>query len=1116
MSGAPEARPDRLQDDLLALLLREQGFAPGEAHTIRPRARGADAPLSSQQKRLWFLHQLDRANSSYVIPGAVRVTGPLDVAVLQRALDQLVARHESLRTVFAERDGRPVQVILDAAPADLEVEPIDREAASDLEAALRDRAIEALAAPFDLARGPLVRARVLTVSPANHLVVLAMHHIVSDGWSMAVFIRELVALYDADAAGGAASLPPPALQYADFAVWQDEWRASEAAAGALAFWKRQLAGLPRLELPTDRPRPSVLTYAGATVQTTLDEPTTAAVRAFDQRTGATLFMTMASAFAALLHRYSGQTDLPVGTPSANRNRAELEGLIGFFVNALVLRADLSGEPSFRTLVERMKQVSLDAWAHQDVPFEDIVEALQPERTPSRNPLFQVMFVLQNAPEGRLDVSGLTFEPVDLPTTTAKFDLSLYVVETGATLSVLLEYNRDLFDRDTAGRMLAHYGRLLAAAVAEPDRPVADLPMIPAGERARVTVGWNDTTTAYPRQATIHELFRDQAARTPDAVAAVLGPARITYGELERRANQLARRLAASGAADGIVGLLVERSLEMLVGMLGILKAGAAYLPLDPAWPRDRLAFLLHDARAGLVVSQPPFAASLPGDVAVVEIDASWASIASEPDSPPACAVHPLDLAYVVFTSGSTGVPKGVAVPHRAVVRLVRETGYARFAPDEVFLQFAPLAFDASTFEIWGALLNGATLAVCPPGAASLAELGREMAAARVTTAWLTAGLFHQMVDHEIDALRGLKTLVAGGDVLSPSHVRRLLDAAPGLTMVNGFGPTETTTFACCHAMRTASAPIGGTVPIGPPIANTRVYVLDARLEPAPIGVPGELYIGGDGVARGYLHRPDVTAERFVPDPFSPEPGGRLYRTGDLARWLPSGVVEFLGRRDFQVKVRGFRIEPGEIEAALVAHPAVRDAVVVVRSEASDRHLVAYVAAGAGATSPDELRAFLQARLPDYMIPSAIVQLDALPLTANGKVDRAALPAPDRTGPAAAAFVAPVTADEVAIARIWCEVLHTDRVGLHDNFFELGGHSLVATQVVARLREAFGVEIPLRALFVEPTVAALARELERARALGAAPAGAIQSVSRSAARLAPGGRPRASSAAKDPS
>ena len=1114
MSGAPEARPDRLQDELLALLLGEQGFAPAGAHAIRPRARGADAPLSSQQKRLWFLHQLDPVNSSYVIPGAVRVSGPLDVAVLRRALDELVARHESLRTVFAERNGRPVQVVLDAGAADLKVDPIDHAAGPDLEPVLRDRAVDAVAEPFDLARGPLVRARVIRVSPDDHLVILAMHHIVSDGWSMAVLIRELVALYDAEAAGRAASLPPLAIQYADFAVWQDGWRAGGDATNALAFWTRQLADLPRLELTTDRPRPSVVTYAGATVHTTLDERTTAAVRAFGQEAHATLFMTMVSAFAAVLGRYSGQTDLPIGTPSANRNRAELEGLIGFFVNALVLRADLSGAPSFRTLVERMKQVSLDAWAHQDVPFEDIVEALQPERTPDRNPLFQVMFVLQNAPEGRLEVSGLTFEPVDLPTTTAKFDVSLYVVESGATLSVLLEYNRDLFDRSTAERLIAHYVRLLASAVADPDRPIAALPMMSDEERAQVVGGWNRTATAYPRGATIHELFREQATRTPDAVAAVLGASRLTYGELERRANQLAHQLTAAGARGQIVGLLVERSLEMLVGLLGILKAGAAYLPLDPAWPPERLAVLLAEAGATLAVAQRQFSGALPEGVSAIAIGPSSAATGSETDRPPEIAVDPLDLAYVIFTSGSTGVPKGVAVPHRAVVRLVRDTLYARFAPDEVFLQFAPLAFDASTFEIWGALLNGATLAVCPPGATSLAELGRELVSARVTTAWLTAGLFHQMVDHEAGALCGLRTLVAGGDVLSPPHVRRLLDAVPGLTVVNGFGPTETTTFACCYPMRAEAARIAATVPIGAPIANTRVYVLDARLEPAPVGVPGELFIGGDGVARGYLHRPDATADRFVPDPFSPEPGGRLYRTGDLARWLPSGVVEFLGRRDFQVKVRGFRIEPGEIEAALVAHAEVRDAVVIARTDEGDRQLVAYVAADPAAAPADALRVFLRARLPDYMIPSAIVHLDALPLTANGKVDRRALPAPDRPASAAAAFVAPATPDEVAIARIWGEVLHADRVGLHDNFFELGGHSLVATQVVARLRDAFGVEVPLRALFVEPTVAALARELERARTLGASAAGAIQSVSRSATRLGPGGRPRNSSSAKD--
>jgi len=1105
---------------------RRDGAAP-QAPPLAPVPRAGHMPPSFAQQRLWFLDQFEPGSPLYNIPMATRLSGPLDVDALKRALDEIVRRHEALRTTFVAVNGRPVQVIAPApavGPSAVDLPTVDlRHLPARGREAEALRLVQAEARrPFDLQAGPLLRALLLRLDPDDHVLLLNTHHVVSDGWSMGVLNRELLALYGAFAAQRPSPLPDLPVQYADFATWQRGWLSGATLEAEVAYWRGKLGGdLPVLGLPADRPRPPVQTFSGAVTSMPLSRELADALRALGRREGATPFMTLLAAFYVLLHRYSGQDDLVVGSPIANRTRGEIEGLIGFFVNTLALRADLGGNPTFRELVGRVREVALDAYAHQDVPFEQLVEALRPGRDPSRTPLFQAMFVLENAPMRPVALPGLRATPIDVHHGTAKFDLTMFVVEDGDGLALALEYNTDLFAEETAARLLGHYRRLLSGVAADPGRRVWALPLM-ASEEAAGLLAWQDTATAYPRDRCVHELFAAQAAQAPQAVAVIFGGERLTYGELDWRANQLANRLRRLGVGpDVLVGLLVERSLEMVIGLLGILKAGGAYVPLDPAYPRERLAFMLQDARAPVLLTQEHLLGGLPGRDAhgprVICLDAGWGEVASESAAAPESGAGPENLAYVMYTSGSTGRPKGTCVTHRNVVRLVRETGYIEFSAAEVFLQLAPISFDAATLEVWGSLLNGARLCVMPPETPSLADLGAALARHGVTTLWLTAGLFHLMVDERLADLGGVRQLVAGGDVLSVPHVRKALAARGGGRLINGYGPTETTTFACCYPM-TAKTPIGASVPIGRPIANTYTRILDRALGLLPVGVFGELHIGGDGVSRCYLNRPDLTAEMYVPDPCGAVPGARLYRTGDLARYLPDGNIEFLGRADLQVKVRGFRIELGEIEAVLGQHPAVREAVVVARDHgAGDKRLVAYVvpaglatgaAAGAAAglaAGPDggdaggdqggdggelreALRRFLKERLPDYMVPSAFVTLDELPLTPNGKVDRRALPAPDIGAfGVERARVAPRNATEAGLAAVWAETLGLGQIGVHDNFFELGGHSLLATQLVSRVREVFQVELPLRSLFAAPTIAGLAEHIDDLRRAGQGPA-----------------------------
>jgi amino acid adenylation domain-containing protein len=1036
---------------------------------------GGERPLSFAQRRLWLIAELEPQSAAYNIPAALALSGALDAAALAGSLTEIVRRHEVLRTRFegAGTGTEPMSRVSPAEPLRLPLVDLSALPEDAREEELDRRIREEAGRPFDLAQAPLLRAALLRRGPGEHALLVTVHHIASDGWSRGILVRELAALYTALAAGQPSPLPELAIQYGDYAVWQRSWLQGEALEEELGYWRRRLAGAPAvLDLPADRPRPAIPTGRGAHASRDLPQSVGRGLHAVARAQAATPFMVLLAAFQALLARMTGETDLSVGTPIAGRDRLELEPLIGFFVNTLVLRGDLAGDPGFAELVRRSREATLEAHAHQALPFERLVEELQPQRSLSHTPLFQVVLALQNAPAESLELPGLTLGGLGTAGGSAKFDLTLVVVEHSGSFGLDLEYRTDLFDGATAERLLAHFETLLAGALEKRDRPLSELPLLDAAERRQLLEEWNDTSRPYPRERTIPELFAELAARWPERVAVELGAERLTYAELSHQAAALASRLRRLGVGpDELVGLYGVRSPEMIAGVLGILAAGGAYLPLDPGYPVERLAWMLADAGARRVVGSLPEDLAGPG-IEVIPFDDSDGDEAAL--FSPALA-DPGNLAYVMYTSGSTGRPKGVAVTHRNVVRLVRNSEFASFGPEEVFLHLAPLAFDASTLELWGPLLNGGRLVLMPPGVPSLASLGEVLREHGVTSLWLTAGLFHQMVEEQLPDLAGLRQLLAGGDVLSPAHVQRVLAELPGCALINGYGPTENTTFTCCHRIEPGFA---GSVPIGRPITNTRVFVVDRWGSPAPLGVPGELLAGGEGLSRGYLNRPELTAERFVPDPWSGESGGRLYRTGDLARWRMGGVLEFLGRLDGQVKVRGYRVELGEVEAALVRQDGVREAVVVVRGEGAEgKRLVGYVVGEPG-MDVEALRESLRGALPEPLVPSALVVLESLPLTPNGKVDRQALPAPESLRPETAEARARTPVEEL-LAGIWTEVLGLQRVELDDDFFTLGGHSLLATQVISRARRVFGVEIALRDLFEEPTVAGLAQSIEHA-------------------------------------
>ncbi len=1068
------------QRKLLELRLMQKNRRVKTPQGIEPRADRETAPLSYNQQGLWVLNQLMPGESLYHSPTAARLTGSLNVEALIKTLQTIVARHDGLRTIFKIVDGTPQQVVqeftLDVPVIDLS-EKSESEREEEALGILRHEARR----PFDLSQGPLIRANVLRMQPQEHILLVTMHHIVTDGWSIGIFHRELSALYEAFASGEPSPLPELPVQYGDYSVWQREWFDGALYESQLKYWKQQFAALPpALELPTDHPRPKVQAYRafrGAQQTITLPADLTKRLKTLCQKENVTLFMMLMAAYQVLLHRYTGEEDIVVGTPIAGRQMPETEELIGLFINTLAMRTDLSGDVTFRRLLERVKQASLGAYAHQDLPFERLVKELQPERTLAHNPLFQVMFVLQSEEILPLQLPGLKVEHFRVDNIMANFDLTFDAVERGDELDCLFESNADLFENETIARMLTHFRTLLEGIVENPGRKISELPMLTESERHRLLVEWNKTKTNYPSNNCIQELFEQQVSSTPAAVALVWDDRSLTYEELNTRANRLAHYLKERGVKpDARVGVCMHRSPELIVAIIAILKAGGAYVPLDPAYPESRLEFMLKDSGAPLLLTTSSLLANLPNaGTEIVCLDRIADELASESEQNPEVITTADNLAYVMYTSGSTGKPKGVTVHHRNVVRLVKNTNYASFSPDEVFLQCSTISFDASTFEIWGSLLNGARLVLLPAGTPSLKELGQEIKRHGVTTLWLTAGLFHLMVENHFDDLRGLRQLLAGGDVLSVPHVKRVVNELKGCRLINGYGPTENTTFTCCYPVDDL-AKVNGSVPIGFPIANTSVYVLDKKMNPAPIGVPGELFIGGDGLASGYLDRPELTAERFVRDPFSAN-GSRLYRTGDLVRYRSTGEIEFIGRVDTQVKVRGFRIELGEIEAALAEHPSVSEAVVIACKDSGDKHLAAYLVPRNGDIATSEVREFLQQRLPDYMVPSVFVVLESLPLSPMGKVDRRALPASgDFKREAEKGFIAPADELELKLTRIWEQVLNVRPVGTDENFFELGGHSLLAVKLFAQIEKTFGKNLPLATLFQAPTVRQLARAL----------------------------------------
>jgi surfactin family lipopeptide synthetase A len=1057
---------------------------------IPRRANDQPAPLSFPQQRLWFVDQLDPGSAVYNMPGIVHLRGSLNVAALERSLDTIVRRHETLRTSFESRDGVPLQRVDPHATVPLRHVDLRDLPQPERAAALQQHALESARQPFDLSNGPLLRMTLLQLAADEHLLLLTMHHIIADGWSIGVFVRELSALYSALIAEQPDPLPELPIQYADFAVWQRQQAQAEYLREHLDYWKQQLADLPTLQLPTDRPRPVFQSFAGAKQQLRLPAALSQALKTLAQREDATLFMMLLAIWQLLLRRYSGQNDLVIGSVTAGRSRRELETLIGYFVDNLVLRTDLSGNPSFRELLRRTRSTTLDAFAHQDVPFEQLVETLQPERNPSYSPLFQVLFVFQPSPPGAIRLPDLTLQLEEGDTGTAKFDLTLNLEEREGQISGWIEYNTDLFEAATIERMAGHFQALAERIAAEPDARIAYLPLLTAAEQQQMLHDWNQSAADYPRAAAVHELIEAQATRSPERTAIVFAGESLTYAELNRRANQLAHSLRQQGVGpDVLVALCVERSLEMLVGMLAILKAGAAYVPLDPAYPADRLQYMLAHSQAPVILTQAALVAKLPEHGAqVFRLDADWPTLAQQPTHNPPRAALPQHLAYIIYTSGSTGRPKGVMVTQQGLLNLVH--GLQAYFDDPAVENtglITSISFDISVNQIFPTLIFGRTLHIIPDAVKFNSRALLRYLDEHQIHLLDAVPSYMQAILNEIAPERSpnvLRYLLIGGEKLE----QRLLHAVFGqlgapVTIVNIYGLTEISDINILGGIRATD--LDKPITAGRPLQNNRIYILDQHMQPQPVGIAGEVCVSGESVSRGYLHRPELTAERFVVCPF--EDGQIMVRTGDLGRWRADGTVEILGRIDHQVKVRGFRIETGEIEAVLAQHPAVNECVVVVREDAPaagghpDKRLVGYIAPrdGMAAPSAEELRRLLGGQLPDYMIPSAFVVLDALPKTPNGKLDRKALPAPDADRSLLASdYIAPRSQAEEMLAGIWMQVLGVQQVGVYDNFFALGGHSLLATQIASRVRDLFQVELPLRTLFATPTIAGLAEWIMR--------------------------------------
>ncbi|MGV2831540.1 amino acid adenylation domain-containing protein [Myxosarcina sp. GI1(2024)] len=1063
---------------------------------ITKRQDYSELPLSFAQQRLWFFQQLNPDNSAYNVFNALRLEGQINIALLEKVFTEIVRRHESLRTTFTTNSqGLPIQIIAPSQPFKILIE--DLQGVPEQEKEVQRLAIEEAQKPFDLTK-PLLRITLLKLAETDRVLLLTMHHIISDRWSLGIFVREMKVLYEALSKQSGfyeksrqTSLPELPIQYADWAVWQRQYLQGKVLEVQTNYWKNQLANLPILKLPTDRPRPAIATYRGAKQSFELSKTLSDALKSLSVNKGVTLFTLLLTAFKVLLHKYTNQDDLVVGTSIANRNRVETEGLIGFLVNTFVLHTDLSGNPTFTQLLNRVRETTLKAYEHQDLPFDKLVDILKPERDLSELvPLFQVKFDLQLAHVEPVEFSDLTVSPLSFDNGTAKYELRFNLSESDKGISGLVEYSIDIFDNSTIARMVEHYRNLLEAIVANPQQRLSELSLLTESEQQQLLVEWNDTDAEYPQDQCIHQLFEAQVEKTPDAIAVVFEEEALTYSKLNARANQLAHYLQQLGVKSKIrVGICVERSMEMVIGLLAILKLGSAYVPLEPSYPQERLSYMLEDSQPGILLTQKNLLENLPNHkIRVICIDSDWEKIALESVANPTFNLKIDNLAYIIYTSGSTGKPKGVAVEHQQLFNYINAIeDRLNLSVSTRFAIVSTFAADLGNTVIFPSLCNGGCLHVVSSEYASDPEI--------------LADYFHR---HSIDCLKIVpshlsalltsshaekilpkRRLILGGEACPWKLIEQIQKLAPKCSIFNHYGPTEATVGVLTYPIKLdQTINCSGTVPLGRPIANTQIYILDSFLQPVPIGVPGELHIGGAGVARCYLNQADLTNEKFISNPFVDTEeidfGQRLYKTGDLARYLPDGNIELIGRIDNQVKLRGFRIELGEIEAAIARHPAVRETVVVVQEESADsRNLVAYVVAQNEQTPTiSELRSFLESKLPSYMVPAAFVTLETLPLTPNGKVDRKALPAPSilRTE---ADFVPASTPIENLLAGIWAEILNLEKVGINHNFFELGGHSLIATRVISQIRQVFETELPLRSLFERPTIAGLAQEIEQA-------------------------------------
>ncbi|MEA5617974.1 amino acid adenylation domain-containing protein [Cronbergia sp. UHCC 0137] len=1053
--------------------LQNQSQQTKSLPVLQPVSRSGKLSLSLIQQRFWLLDQMEGANADYNIARALRLVGQLNLTAIEQSIKSIIQRHETLRTSFGMVDGKPVQFIAEIVPFTLPI--VDLQALPEVEkqTELQRLITREYTQTFDLSKAPLLRVKLIRLELDSHVLLVTMHHIISDAWSVGIFLRELSSLYINS------PLPDLPIQYVDYAYWQRQWLQNDIINTQLNYWQQQLADAPPvIELPTDYPRCAMQTFRGSIERFKLGDDLTNKLKTLSQKSGTSLFMTLQAAFATLLYRYTGQEDIVIGSPITNRNRPALESLIGFFVNTLVLRTRLENNPTFKELLTQVRQVSLDAYAHPDVPFDRLVEVLQPQRHTSHSPLFQVMFVLQNSPIEKLDLAGLNVTQIELdrPTAGATFDLTLSIQEIDAELRGAFEYNANLFDNDTIARMVEHFQILVEAIVTNPNERVGQIPLLTAAEQHRLLVEWNNTQTNYPQDRCIHELVTEQAEKTPDAVALVFEDCQLTYQQLNQKANQIAHYLQSLGVDKEIlVGIYLERSFEMIVGILGILKAGGAYVPLDPNYPPERLNYMVEDSQMSVILTHslllPHLSSTLESTpTKIICWDKDLEIIANQSLDETINNVQPRNLAYVIYTSGSTGKPKGVMIEHSGLLNLVfwHLNNFAVTSSDRA-TSLAGTAFDAAVWELWPYLVVGASVHLIKSEfLLSDQILKQQLISADITITFIPTPLVEKLLLLSWTENTALRIMLTGGDKLNHYPLGTL-----PFKLFNNYGPTENTVVTTSGQVLPEESE-GKCPPIGRPIANTQSFILDRYLQPVPIGVTGELYLGGAGLARGYLNRPDLTLERFIPHPFVENE--RLYKTGDLARYLPDGNIEFLGRIDHQVKIRGFRIELGEIETLLSQRPQVQQVVVIVREDdPGNKYLTAYVVNENSTLTSSELRQFLKQQLPEYMIPSAFVMLKALPLTPNGKVNRRALPKPETTNlELEAAYVAPRTWLEKQLGEIWCTVLNQKQVGIYDNFFELGGHSLLLTSVISRIQESLSIAIPLRSLLVAPTIAELSQ------------------------------------------